>query len=60
MASAAQAGRSVSAVEGEVGSAMRRTGEIRVDLNALIRRANLLLSGIRLARYSYKTKQSRE
>ena len=32
----------VAGVEGVVGSAMRRTSEVRVDLNALIRRANLL------------------
>ena len=37
-------GPTVSDLEGEPGSAMRRTAEIRVDLNALIRRANLLAS----------------
>jgi murein DD-endopeptidase MepM/ murein hydrolase activator NlpD len=36
-------------IEGEPGSAMRRTAEIRVDLNALIRRANLLASSFKEA-----------
>jgi murein DD-endopeptidase MepM/ murein hydrolase activator NlpD len=39
----------VSSLEGEVGSAMRRSAEIRVDLNALIRRANLLASSFKEA-----------
>jgi len=34
---------------GEVGSAMRRSNEIRVDLNGLIRRANLLASSFKEA-----------
>ena len=34
---------------GEVGGAMRRSNEIRVDLNALIRRANLLASSFQEA-----------
>ena len=42
-------GPTVSAVEGEVGSAMRRSYEIRVDLNGLIRRANLLASSFKEA-----------
>src|SRR5918996_396666 len=42
-------GPTVSGVEGEVGSAMRRSNEIRVDLNALIRRANLLASSFKEA-----------
>jgi murein DD-endopeptidase MepM/ murein hydrolase activator NlpD len=42
-------GPSVAAAEGEAGSAMRRSGEIRVDLNALIRRANLLASSFKEA-----------
>ena len=33
----------------EAGSAMRRAGEVRVDLNALIRRANLLASSFKEA-----------
>ncbi len=42
-------GPMVTAAEGETGSAMRRTSEIRVDLNALIRRANLLASSFKEA-----------
>ncbi len=42
-------GPNVAAVEGEVGGAMRRSNEIRVDLNALIRRANLLASSFQEA-----------
>ena len=42
-------GPNVAAVEGEVGGATRRSNEIRVDLNALIRRANLLASSFQEA-----------
>jgi murein DD-endopeptidase MepM/ murein hydrolase activator NlpD len=42
-------GPAVSDIEGEPGSAMRRSAEIRVDLNALIRRANLLASSFKEA-----------
>ena len=42
-------GPTVGGVEGEAGSAMRRSSEIRVDLNALIRRANLLASSFKEA-----------
>ncbi|MGH8567983.1 MAG: hypothetical protein ACREXU_08155, partial [Gammaproteobacteria bacterium] len=42
-------GPTVSAAAGEVGSAMRRSNEIRVDLNGLIRRANLLASSFKEA-----------
>jgi murein DD-endopeptidase MepM/ murein hydrolase activator NlpD len=42
-------GPTVSTAEGEVGSAMRRSNEIRVDLNGLIRRANLLASSFKEA-----------
>lgn len=42
-------GPTVSMVEGEVGSAMRRSHEIRVDLNGMIRRANLLASSFKEA-----------
>ncbi len=41
-------GPTVAVTEGEVG-AMRRSNEIRVDLNALIRRANLLASSFQEA-----------
>jgi murein DD-endopeptidase MepM/ murein hydrolase activator NlpD len=40
-------GPTVAGVEGDAGSAMRRTSEVRVDLNALIRRANLLASSFK-------------
>jgi len=40
-------GPMVAGVEGDAGSAMRRTSEVRVDLNALIRRANLLASSFK-------------
>ena len=40
-------GPTVGEVEGDVGRAMRRTTEVRVDLNALIRRANLLASSFK-------------
>ena len=42
-------GPAVFDIEGEPGSAMRRSAEIRVDLNALIRRANLLASSFKEA-----------
>ncbi len=42
-------GPAVSDIEGEPGSAMRRSAEIRVDLNALIRRADLLASSFKEA-----------
>ncbi|HEY7481554.1 MAG TPA: M23 family metallopeptidase [Gemmatimonadales bacterium] len=42
-------GPTLGAVAGAVGSAMRRSYEIRVDLNALIRRANLLASSFKEA-----------
>ena len=42
-------GPTVAGVEGDAGSAMRRTSEVRVDLNALIRRANLLASSFKEA-----------
>jgi murein DD-endopeptidase MepM/ murein hydrolase activator NlpD len=42
-------GPTVAGVEGDAGSAMRRTTEVRVDLNALIRRANLLASSFKEA-----------
>ena len=42
-------GPTVTGAEGEAGSGMRRTSEIRVDLNALIRRANLLASSFKEA-----------
>ena len=40
-------GPTVAGVDGDAGSAMRRTSEVRVDLNALIRRANLLASSFK-------------
>jgi murein DD-endopeptidase MepM/ murein hydrolase activator NlpD len=49
----------VGAVEGEVGSAMRRTSEVRVDLNALIRRANLLASSFQEAAESLSVHSAR-
>ena len=42
-------GPTVTGTEGDAGSGMRRTSEIRVDLNALIRRANLLASSFKEA-----------
>ena len=42
-------GPTVTGAEGDAGSGMRRTSEIRVDLNALIRRANLLASSFKEA-----------
>ena len=42
-------GPGTAAPEGEPGTAVRRSHEIRVDLNALIRRANLLASSFREA-----------
>jgi biotin carboxyl carrier protein len=52
-------GPMVGAVEGEVGSAMRRTSEVRVDLNALIRRANLLASSFQEAAESLSVHSAR-
>jgi murein DD-endopeptidase MepM/ murein hydrolase activator NlpD len=43
----------------EVGSAMRRSSEIRVDLNALIRRANLLASSFKEAAESLAVHSAR-
>jgi murein DD-endopeptidase MepM/ murein hydrolase activator NlpD len=40
-------GPTVAGIEGDAGSAMRRASEVRVDLNALIRRANLLASSFK-------------
>jgi murein DD-endopeptidase MepM/ murein hydrolase activator NlpD len=42
-------GPTVGRSEGEVGAAMRRSNEVRVDLNGLIRRANLLASSFKEA-----------
>ena len=42
-------GPTMPAAGGEAGSAMRRSNEIRVDLNGLIRRANLLASSFKEA-----------
>ncbi|CAN5742821.1 M23 family metallopeptidase [soil metagenome] len=42
-------GPTVAGAAGNVGSAMRRSNEIRVDLNALIRRADLLASSFKEA-----------
>jgi murein DD-endopeptidase MepM/ murein hydrolase activator NlpD len=42
-------GPSAPGPDGEAGSAMGRTSEVRVDLNALIRRANLLASSFKEA-----------
>lgn len=52
-------GPMVAAVEGEAGSAMRRGSEIRVDLNALIRRANLLASSFKEAAESLTVHSAR-
>jgi murein DD-endopeptidase MepM/ murein hydrolase activator NlpD len=52
-------GPTVGEVEGEVGSAMRRTSEVRVDLNALIRRANLLASSFKEAADSLSVHSAR-
>jgi murein DD-endopeptidase MepM/ murein hydrolase activator NlpD len=52
-------GPMVGEVEGEVGSAMRRTSEVRVDLNALIRRANLLASSFQEAAESLSVHSAR-
>jgi murein DD-endopeptidase MepM/ murein hydrolase activator NlpD len=52
-------GPTVGEVEGEVGSTMRRTGEVRVDLNALIRRANLLASSFKEAADSLSVHSAR-
>jgi murein DD-endopeptidase MepM/ murein hydrolase activator NlpD len=42
-------GPTIAGLEGAPGSAMRRSNEIRVDLNGLIRRANLLASSFKEA-----------
>ena len=42
-------GPTMAGVPGAMGTAMRRSSEIRVDLNALIRRANLLASSFKEA-----------
>jgi murein DD-endopeptidase MepM/ murein hydrolase activator NlpD len=52
-------GPTVGEMEGEVGSAMRRTSEVRVDLNALIRRANLLASSFKEAADSLSVHSAR-
>jgi murein DD-endopeptidase MepM/ murein hydrolase activator NlpD len=52
-------GPTVGGVEGEIGSAMRRTSEVRVDLNALIRRANLLASSFKEAADSLSVHSAR-
>ena len=52
-------GPMVSEIEGAVGSAMRRTSEVRVDLNALIRRANLLASSFKEAADSLSVHSAR-
>lgn len=49
----------VGAVAGELGSAMRRGHEIRVDLNALIRRANLLANSFKEATDSLSVHSAR-
>jgi biotin carboxyl carrier protein len=52
-------GPTLGAALGEVGSAMRRSHEIRVDLNALIRRANLLATSFKEAADSLAVHSSR-
>jgi murein DD-endopeptidase MepM/ murein hydrolase activator NlpD len=52
-------GPTVGEVEGEVGSAMRRASEVRVDLNALTRRANLLASSFKEAADSLSVHSAR-
>jgi murein DD-endopeptidase MepM/ murein hydrolase activator NlpD len=52
-------GPMVSEIEGEVGSAMRRGSEVRVDLNGLIRRANLLAASFKEAADSLSVHSSR-
>ena len=52
-------GPTVAGLEGEAGSAMRRGSEIRVDLNALIRRANLLASSFKEATESLSVHSAR-
>ncbi len=52
-------GPTVPGVEGEAGSAMRRSSEVRVDLNALIRRANLLASSFKEAADSLSVHSAR-
>ena len=52
-------GPTVAGLEGEAGSAMRRSSEIRVDLNALIRRANLLASSFKEATESLSVHSAR-
>lgn len=52
-------GPTFPAPEGEPGSVMRRSHEIRVDVNALIRRANLLSSSFREAAESLAVHSAR-
>lgn len=52
-------GPTVAGLEGEAGSAMRRSSEIRVDLNALIRRANLLANSFEEAAESLSVHSAR-
>jgi murein DD-endopeptidase MepM/ murein hydrolase activator NlpD len=52
-------GPTVAGGEGEAGSAMGRTSEVRVDLNALIRRANLLASSFKEASESLSVHSAR-
>ena len=52
-------GPTVGPAVGEPGSAMRRSHEIRVDLNALIRRANLLASSFKEASESLAVHSAR-
>jgi murein DD-endopeptidase MepM/ murein hydrolase activator NlpD len=52
-------GPAIPAPGGEAGSAMRRSHEIRVDLNALIRRANLLATSFREAADSLSVHSAR-
>lgn len=52
-------GPAVTGLEGEAGSAMRRASEVRVDLNALIRRADLLASSFKEAAESLAVHSAR-
>jgi murein DD-endopeptidase MepM/ murein hydrolase activator NlpD len=52
-------GPTLTGGEGEAGSAMGRTSEVRVDLNALIRRANLLASSFKEAAESLSVHSAR-
>jgi murein DD-endopeptidase MepM/ murein hydrolase activator NlpD len=52
-------GPTVASAGADVGSAMRRSNEIRVDLNALIRRANLLATSFKEAADSLSVHSAR-